>query len=858
MGNNNNLSFEERAAELVSKMTLEEKISQLSNTGAPIPRLNIPAYAYWSEASHGVFSPFKLKEMPVTSYPVCLALSQTWNPEMVKNVAKGISDEARAYYNKDGDELHYYNPTINLERDPRNGRSDENFGEDAYLAGELGASYIEGFQDREGEYVKAVATPKHYALNSSENNRHKGSSNADEATIREYYARVFEKAVEKGKAESLMTSYNRINGVPASANDILLTTLLREEWGFDGFVVSDCGAVGDTYNSPMFNMATTGKNGHYYVKSSEEASAITLSAGTDMTCGTEHKMSLMNAVNQGLIEEGILDRALIRIFTSRFRLGLFESDDQKPYLDRTPDIICSEKMNKLAVDSANESIVLLKNDKGLLPLKKDGVKKVLVVGPNAIYRELGGYSAGSANPSVDTIINVMALDGIKKELEDSQIEVSYEKGWMTNKEKNAGSTAGLLPGVDMGEMITGLLGPDVDLEQVMKVFTAPPKHQPIDNQIGMTDEELMESALKAAADADYVIVIAGTDSTNAAEEYDRTEITLPYDQDEKIQKLLAVNDNTVVVLVALSSMTGEFFEKAHTVVNAHYAGQEQGTAIANVLFGKVNPSGKLTTTWYKDVNDLPHINDYGLCCQDTLDGKARTYMYFKGDVLFPFGHGLSYTSFDYSNIKVSKAELDANDTLEISVDVTNVGSYDGAEVVELYASKCCGPNEDEKKPIRQLKAFQKIFLKTGETKTVTLSVPLKEISFWSAFYKKMVVEEGEYRIEIGRSSADIVWNQTVQISGKWNAGIRTVYLTSDKQVLSIGESTQINCSVTLEDATHLKANEYKVTYSSSNPSVVETDEKGTITAKESGVAEVTVTAEYQSSVKSRKLAFAVK
>lgn len=233
-------------------------------------------------------------------------------------------------------------------------------------------------------------------------------------------------------------------------------------------------------------------------------------------------------------------------------------------------------------------------------------------------------------------------------------------------------------------------------------------------------------------------------------------------------------------------------------------------------------------------------------------------MYFKGDVLFPFGHGLSYTSFNYSNIKVSKTELDANDTLEISVDVTNAGSYDGAEVVELYASKCCGPNEDEKKPIRQLKAFQKIFLKAWETKTATLSVPLKEISFWSAFYKKMVVEEGEYRIEIGRSSADIVWSQTVQISGKWNAGIRTVYLTSDKQVLSIGESTQINCSVTLEDAAHLKANEYKVTYSSSNPSVVEADENGTITAKESGVAEVTVTAECQGSVKSRKLAFAVK
>lgn len=851
------LSFEERAAELVSKMTLEEKISQLSNTGAPIPRLGIPAYGYWSEASHGVFSPFKMKEdMPVTSFPVCLALSQTWNPDMVREVAKGISDECRAYYNKDGDELHFYNPTINLARDPRNGRSDENFGEDAFLSGEMAASYIEGFQDREGEYVKAIATPKHYALNSSENNRHRGSSFADEATIREYYVKPFEKAVTKGHAESLMTSYNRINGVPASANDFLLNTLLREEWGFDGFVVSDCGAVGDTYNSPMFGAAETGMNGHFYAKSMEEASAVTLETGTDMTCGGEHKAALLDAVKHGLIQESTLDRALIRIFTSRFRLGLF--DETKPYQNCTPEIICSEKMNKLAVNAAEESIVLLKNEKNLLPLKKEGIKNILVIGPNALYRELGGYSAGSSNPAIDTVQNVMALDGIRNEVAGSGIEVSYEKGWTTNREKAEGQQAGLLPGVDLAEMLGGLLGESVDLEKFMRIYSMPRKHQVTDTQLGMSDEELMESALAAAAKADYVIVVAGTDSTTAAEEHDREELALPYEQDEKIQKIMEANENTIVVLVSLSSVTGAFFDKAHTVVNAHYAGQEQGTAIANVLFGKVNPSAKLTATWYKDAKDLPHVNDYGICWQDTLDGKSRTYMHFQGETLFPFGYGLSYTTYEYSNMRLSAEDLNANDILEITVDVTNTGKVDGAEVVELYAAKESPQGTAGKKPIRQLKAFRKVFLKAGERKSVTLTVPISEIAFWSPFYKKMMVEEGTYRIEVGRSSAEILLSRQINITGKWDAALRSVYAVSDKYILNAGESAAIKTTATLEDAAHLTADEYKITYVSADDDVAAVNDAGEVTAINPGVTEITVLAEYKGSAKTRKIPFVVK
>ena len=366
-----NRTFEERAADLVSKMTLEEKITQVGNNAGAIPRLGLLRYDYWSEASHGFFGPFEVKPMDVTSFPVCLAMSQSWDREKIKQVTKTISDECRAHHNLHDVELHMWCPTINMARDPRNGRSDENFGEDPFLGGKMAASYIQGMQGGDDKYIKVVSTPKHYALNSSENNRHTGSSNVDEATLREYYARVFEYAIREGKAQSIMTSYNRINGVPASVNDQLLTTFLREEWGFDGFVVSDCGAVADCYRNPMFGAMSD--MAHYYAKSLEEASAMSLTAGTDVSCGPEHKKALLNAVKQGLIDEGVIDRAIIRALTSRFRLGLFDGEDKVPFNRIGAESIDSQENAALSVSMANDTIVLLKNDKDLLPLAKEGI-----------------------------------------------------------------------------------------------------------------------------------------------------------------------------------------------------------------------------------------------------------------------------------------------------------------------------------------------------------------------------------------------------------------------------------------------------------------------------------------------------
>ncbi len=857
-------SFEERAADLVSKMTLEEKIGQVGNNASAIPRLGLPRYDYWSEASHGFFGPFEVKPMDVTSYPVCLAMSQSWDRDLIKKVTTAISDEIRAHHNLDDVELHMWCPTINMARDPRNGRSDENFGEDPVLAGKMAASYIQGLQGEDDgvPYLKAVSTPKHYALNSSENNRHSGSSNVDEATLREYYTKQFQYAIREGHAQSIMTSYNRINGVPASGNDTLLTTLLREEWGFDGFVVSDCGAVADMYVNPMF--AGMSKLGHFYAKSMEEASAMSLIAGTDVTCGPEHKKALLKAVENGLISEDVIDRAIIRALTTRFRLGLFDDPAKVAYNKLGAESIANKEMADLSVEMAGDTIVLLKNDKNLLPIDKGAYKKILVVGPNARYRQLGGYSAGQ-NPIVDTPVNIMALDGVKNEVAGSGIDVAYEKGWTTAEEFGAQGIMDALPGFDPEDMMIDINpGMDDPMAGMMAAFgmgSEPPKKRwEITDDPDFQAEEgpLFDKCLAAAKEADLVIVIAGTDASNASEEHDREELTLPYGQDEKIQKLLEANDNTVVVISALGAVTGDFIGKAHTLVNAHFAGEAQGTAIANVLFGKVNPNAKLSATWYKDVNDLAPVNDYAIKPQDSVVKKARTYMYFTDEVLFPFGHGLSYTTFDYSNLRLNAKELDANGTLSVTLDVTNSGKYDGKEIVQLYVSKILEGKQKDNKPIRQLKGWAKVALAAGETRTVTIEIPVSDISFWSNLKKEFVVESGKYRVEVGASSADIRLCDEVVLSGDWDAPLAYVYAVAEKYCMNPGETGCIKVSATLDNTRHLCMQKYRPVFASSNPAVAEVDECGCVKAVAAGAASISVCVTYEGVTKEVKVPIAVR
>ncbi|SCY35635.1 exo-1,4-beta-glucosidase [Lachnospiraceae bacterium XPB1003] len=881
-------SAKERASALVAEMTFEEKITQLQNHAAPIPRLNVPHYEYWNEASHGYFGPFKYDKMDVTSFPVCLAMSQSWDPDKIKEVASAISDEIRAYHNIYGYELNDWCPTINLARDPRNGRSDENFGEDPFLTGKLAIKYVQGMQGDDPNVLKTCATPKHYALNSSENNRHNGSSNVDEATLREYYTRQFRDAVLYGHAQSIMTSYNRVNGVPASANEKLLTHLLREEWGFDGFVVSDCGAVSDVYENIVFNdimniQSDEKTTGHYYAKNLDEAAAISLSAGTDLSCGEEYQSPLVRAVKNGLISEDVINRALTRIFTVRFRLGLFDEEGDYAYRNIGWDDVCTAEKQKLCLDIADDSIVLLKNDDALLPLSKDDLKgkKVLVIGPNAIYRELGGYSCGSNR--IDTTVNVLALDGIKNALKDNDTEVLYEKGWCCGKEFREG-VDGRLPGADnespdaikrskeadaeeaaeakeLGLSIKQLsfaknfclkfMAPGYDYHNITDAIRSPKKFVTEDPDVRADDDMLFERALTAAKDADIVIIIAGTDASNASEENDRTELDLPYGQNEKIEKMIEANPNTIVVINALGAVTGSFFDKAHTIINEHFAGQEQGTALADVLFGKVNPNAKLTATWYRNMDDLPPVNDYGIYRFDTVNRKGRTYQYFKGSTLFPFGYGLSYTSYDYADMKITKdgsseksSAFDANDTMVISADISNTGKYDGKEIVELYVSKVIPEDMHDKKPARQLKGFTKIFIKAGTSEKAVIKLPVSELAFWSNLKNKMVVEPGDYVIELAKSSSDIVLTKTVHIDGVWDAPLAAVTTEIDRTIIKTGETACVNTVAVALDTSRILNAALRPVYSVSDTSVATIDANGLVTAIAPGTALISADVTY--------------
>ncbi len=870
------LSFKERAADLCSRMTLEEKISWVGSWTSPIPRLGIPGWHFANEASHGInaLNYVNDKGYNVTSFPTCLAMGQSWDREKIKKVTEAISDEIRAAHNIGDESLSFWCPTINLSRDPRNGRSDENFGEDPYLGGKMAAAYIQGLQgeDVDTKYRKTAATPKHFMLNSTENNRNTGISFADEKTVREYYARVFEYAFREGRAESVMISYNRINGHPAAADYFSMGTLLREEWGFDGYVTSDCGAVAQTYNAGTSAINQRPGCGHYYYNTLEEASAGTLINGCDLSCGGEHRAHLMNAIEQGLITEDVIDRSVIRNLTSLFRQGIFDKKGSTPWDGLGAEQLNSKAHDDLAVDMANDTIVLLKNEKNLLPLKTEGVKKILVVGPNAKYRELGGYSCGSfgVGGPLDTKFNVMTLQGIENALAGTGIEVAYEKGWCSQKERTKSLMEELqsIPGVDP-EMVQQMMMQTMGIEKHEDAKTAAdlpqyvPHTEPEDPDYRGDDEVLFARALAAAKDADIVIVAAGTDSSTASEGMDRESIALPNGQSERIEKLLEANPNTVVVLTVMGTIGDPVLDHCHSLLLATYAGQSQGTAIANVLFGKVNPNGKLTATWYRDDSQLPEINDYGIRKADVLaQDHGRTYWYFDEEPRFPFGYGLHYTTFAYSNLRLEEDLLQNGMSLKASVDVTNTGNAAGKEIVQLYIRKVVDETFGEKpganKPLRQLKGFEKVTLMPGETKTVSFEVPLRDITFWNYFRKKMRVEPGEYVAEAGASSADLPCSASFTIAGEWDAPLVTVYAEADRYCYEIGEMGKLKVVATREDTTRVDLCANPPKYSSSDETVAVVDENGVIQAVGSGTARIMAQVAEGSHTVKREVPVAVK
>lgn len=643
-----------RVKTLIQQMTLAEKVSQLVSESDSIPRLNLPAYNYWNECLHGV-----ARAGEVTVFPQAINLASTWDTVLVKRVASAISTEARLKYLEIGKGLTYWSPTINMARDPRWGRNEETYGEDPYLTSRLGVAFVKGLQGDHPAYLKTVATIKHFVANNEENNRFSSSSQIPTKQLYEYYFPAYEACVKEAGVQSVMTAYNAFNGVPPSGSRWLLGEVLRKEWGFDGFVVSDCGAIG------VMNWQ------HRVVNSLEEAAALGVNSGCDLECGTTYKEKLVQAVKQGLISEATIDQALTRVLTARFKLGEFDPMELVPYNHYDKKLLAGKKFAELAYEAAVKSVVLLKNE-NLLPLSKEKTESVAVVGPFADHNYLGGYSGQPP-------YSITLLKGVK-DLMGKRGKVNYLNG------------------------------------------------------IGAS----RDSIVAAVKGVDVVLVALGSDEKMARENHDMTSIYLPEEQEKLLKAIYQVNPRIVLVFHSGNPLTSEWADThIPAIMQAWYPGQEAGRALANLLFGNENPSGKLPMTIYKTEEQLPDILDFDMW-------KGRTYRYMKGEPLYSFGHGLSYTSFEFDNIQGNDT-LQPDAILQCSVELSNSGQLAGEEVVQVYVSRENTPVYTY--PLKKLVAFKKVKLASGEKKKVDFTIAPRELSVWEDGKWRML--SGKYTLFIG-------------------------------------------------------------------------------------------------------------
>ncbi len=652
----------------------------------------------------------------------------------MKEVFTAVSDEIRAYDNLGEIDPSMWSPNINMLRDPRWGRNDEAYSEDPYLMSRIAVAFVKGIQGEDPTYLKTIASPKHFVANNSEYNRHDGNSLVEERWLREYYFPAYKACFQEGGAFSSMCAYNRVNGVPACASEWLLSTVLRDEWDFKGFVVSDCGAIMDMVE------------GHKYVETGEEAAALAVKAGCELNCGPVYLSSLLDAVDQGLILEEDITTAVERLFLGRFKLGLFAEPDDVPYSSIGAEVIESDEHRELALKAAREAIILLKNERNTLPLSKDKIKSIAVIGPNANKCRLGSYSGIPTR-------KISVLKGIEEKVGD-EIEVYHEKGCnITFKDKINFSPE---------EWIDPEEGKDeVSQEQIYATAVEEIEFKMLyDDYLDNTkesDEVLIARAVELAKKVDQVVLVMGTSRFVSNEEADAEDLNWPGMQGELIKKVYEVNPN--VVLVTLKGFQIKLNweeENIPAIVEAWYTGQEQGHAIADVLFGDYNPGGKLPVTYYKSEDDLPHIGDYDIT-------KGRTYWFFDKEVLYPFGYGLSYTSFDFSDLTIDNTEVSNSEDLEITVrvDITNTGDMDGDEVVQLYVKDV---ESSVIQPKKRLRGFQRVSLAAGETKTVNLTLSNEDFNYWNENTGEFEIEAGVFEIHVGASSQDIQLRGTINVA----------------------------------------------------------------------------------------------
>jgi beta-glucosidase len=660
------LPIQDRVEDLVGRMTLPEKVSQMMNNAPAIPRLGIPAYEWWSEGIHGV------ETAPATVFPEPIGLAATFDPVLETRIATAISDEGRAWYNQTGllgkaERFHgltYFAPNINIFRDPRWGRGQETYGEDPYLTGRFGVAYIRALQGKDPKYLKLVATPKHFAVHSGPDpERHRFDAVVSAYDLNDTYLPAFSAAIQQGHAYSIMGSYNRINGIPANANPLLIQDKLRKEWGFEGYVISDYGAVMDIFLN------------HHYAPSLARADALAVNNGCDITFFEEYN-ALPEAVRQGLVTEKQIDISVKRLFTARMKLGMFDPPQDVPYSRIPAGVIDSQAHRRIALDAARESIVLLKNEGQILPLSK-AIKSIAVIGPNAnnVATQSGNYQGESSK-------TVTVLEAIKRHADAAGIRVEYAKG---------------------SELLTPLVQ-----------YATPSSGG---------------DAASVAARADAVVFVGGISSLIEGEEGtggggDRTSMDLPPVQQDLLQRVAATGKPIVFVLMSGSAMSVNWAqEHVPAIVQSWYPGEEGGTAVADVLFGDYNPAGRLPVTFYKSVAQLPDFHDYSM--------KSRTYRYFNDAPLYPFGYGLSYTHFDYSDLQ-APARVEPGKPASVQVTVRNSGERAGDEVVQLYLRPAPDRPDREISPGQPmprliLAGFQRVTLAPGASCAVPFTLTPEQL-----------------------------------------------------------------------------------------------------------------------------------
>lgn len=712
---NYNEPIEDRVQDLISRLTLEEKAIVLTHDGPEIERLNLKSDG-WNQNMHSVWW-----DRPTTLFPVPAAMAATWDTTFVKKVSSTIADESRAIYNwwktdtefwgeKRG--LIYRQPVINMGRNPYWGRNYEIWGEDPHLAGRMSVAYINGFRGEDHpEYLKLAPTAKHFAVNNVEEERRHLSASVDERWLHEYWLPAFKDAIMEGGVEQVMASYNAINGIPNVMNKYLLTDILKERWGYEGFVVDDLGSIedmiddwGTNYNFDInFERINSWENFDVDATMTPvEAVANSMNAGVDFD-DEEFMQYLPEAVRQGLVSEERLNDALRRVLTTRFKVGDFDPHEMVPYSDISPDVIGSEEHRQLALETAQKSMVLLKNQDNFLPLDNDELESIAVIGPHANRFTPGGYVGEYKNP-------ITPLQGIKN--------LAAE-------------------GTEIIHAIGGQITPPQERDEVY-----------IDKQ------QQLEKAVEAAEKSDVAILYVGTNSEIESEGDDRPTLGLPGNQLELIQKVHAANPNTVVVLINAGPMTIPWVnENVPAIVEAWIAGEEGGNAMADVIFGNVNPGGKMPFTSYASEDQVPPQDEYDI-------SEGFTYMYLDGDPLFPFGHGLSYTEFEYGNFDIPTQQISVDEEVNISVSIQNTGDRMGMEVIQIYGHDT---ESSVKQPAKELLDFHKIELGPGEEQEVNFAIPGERFSFYDVESEKFVVEPGSFDIMVGSSSGDIRETGSIEI-----------------------------------------------------------------------------------------------